>query len=57
MSFCFATPQLTGGGAERVVSVLASKLAELGNDVSIIIYDRRDNEYPTSGLVKKYYLC
>ncbi len=57
IKICFATPQLTGGGAERVVSVLSSTLAELGHDVAIIIYDRRDNEYQTSEAVKKYYLC
>ncbi|WP_026494393.1 glycosyltransferase family 4 protein [Butyrivibrio sp. WCD3002] len=54
---CFATPQLSYGGAERVVSVLAGKLAELGHDVSIIIYDRKNDEYQTSDKVKRYYLC
>lgn len=56
LKICFATPQLTGGGAERVVSVLASTLAEMGHDVAIVIYDRRADEYSTSSMVKKYYL-
>ena len=57
LKICFAVPQLTGGGAERVVSVLSSTLANQGHDVAVIIYDRKENEYPTSDLVKKYYLC
>lgn len=57
IKICFATPQLTGGGAERVVSILASTLADMGHDVAIIIYDRLNNEYATSENVKKYYLC
>ena len=36
--FLFTIRSLTGGGAERVVSVLSSKMAEDGYDVSIICY-------------------
>ena len=40
----FAIGSLHGGGAERVVSVWASALAEKGYPVSIIIYARHENE-------------
>lgn len=41
---CFVIGSLGNGGAERVVSVLANKLVELGYNVSIILYysDRVD---------------
>ena len=42
----FAIGSLYGGGAERVVSVWASALAEKGYRVSILVYSRVDNEYP-----------
>ena len=44
--------QLTGGGAERVVSVWASELAELGYDVGILLSCGAENEYPISDKVK-----
>lgn len=47
-----AVGSLTGGGAERVVSVWANQLAERGFDVSVIVYARRDNEYHISSRVK-----
>lgn len=39
---------LSGGGAERVVSVLASELAEKDYPISVAVYDRKENEYPIS---------
>ena len=42
----FAVSSLHGGGAERVVSVWASALAEKGYRVSVLIYSRTENEYP-----------
>ena len=50
----FAIGSLFGGGAERVVSVWSSALAERGYEVSIILYSRLDNEYPVSDKVKVY---
>lgn len=48
----FVTLSLAGGGAERVVSILSSELAEQGRDVHLILYDRKNNEYPLSSKVK-----
>lgn len=42
----FAIGSLYGGGAERVVSVWASALAEKGYQVSVLLYARCENEYP-----------
>ncbi len=55
--YCFVIPKLSSGGAERAISVFASGIAELGYDVSLIIYKRTPEEYPVSDLVKKYYRC
>lgn len=52
----FLAPKLAGGGAERVVSVLTSALAELGYHVDLILYERRENEYPISDKVKIHLL-
>lgn len=41
-------PHLSGGGAERVVSVWASQLATIGLDVHILVSGRVNNEYPVS---------
>lgn len=49
---CFIIPYVTGGGAERVVSILTSELAEQGYDVSLIKYYECENEYPVSSKVK-----
>lgn len=48
----FAISTLFGGGAERVVSVWASALAERGYRVSIILYSRLENEYSVSDNVE-----
>ena len=47
----FAIGSLHGGGAERVVSVWASALAERGYRVSVLVYARLENEYPISDKV------
>lgn len=52
----FITFSLAGGGAERVVSILGSNLAEEGKDIHLIIYDRKEKEYPISPKVKLYVL-
>ena len=52
----FLATKLAGGGAERVVSVLTSALAELGYHVDLILYERRENEYPISKKVKIHLL-
>ena len=48
----FAIGSMYGGGAERVVSVWASALAERGYKVSVLVYARCENEYPLSPLVE-----
>ena len=50
----FAISSLHGGGAERVVSVWASALAERGYNVSVLVYSRLKDEYPVSDKVKIY---
>ncbi|MBR2722400.1 MAG: glycosyltransferase [Clostridia bacterium] len=42
----FAIGSLHGGGAERVVSVWSSALAQKGYRVSVLVYSRMENEYP-----------
>lgn len=42
----FAIGSLHGGGAERVVSVWSSALAQKGYRVSVLVYSRLENEYP-----------
>ena len=49
---CFVVPSLSSGGAERVVSVLSSELAEQGYPIEVIVYFRNDEEYPISDKVK-----
>lgn len=49
-----ALPTLFGGGAERVATVWASKLSELGYDISFLIYGRCENEYEVNKKVKIY---
>lgn len=52
----FVAPKISGGGAERVVSVLSSSLADMGYQIDLILYDRRCNEYPLSKKVNVYLL-
>ncbi len=44
----FVIRSLSGGGAERVVSILASRMAERGHDVHLILYGRTETDYPLS---------
>lgn len=49
-----AISSLSGGGAERVVSVWAGQLADCGYDVSVFVITRSEDEYPLSNKVKLY---
>ena len=49
----FAITGLGGGGAERVVSVWASQLAEKGYDVGVFTFAKGKNEYPLNSKVKR----
>ena len=44
------------GGAERVVSILASKMAEMGYDVTVLALLKKDCKYPLSNKVKYRYI-
>lgn len=44
---------LAGGGAERVVSSIASSLAEKDFQVSILTYYKEENEYPYSSKINR----
>ncbi len=48
MKILFLSGNLCDGGAQRVISVVASYLAEQGNDVSVLLYSRNEKEYPLS---------
>lgn len=42
---CFVMPNMSGGGAQRVVSVIANRLSTEGYDVSILITNKNIIEY------------
>lgn len=50
----FAVPTLTGGGAERVVSVWAGQLNKIGYEVFILLLCRSKNEYYVDERIKLY---
>lgn len=52
----FVIPKISGGGAERVVTVLSSALADMGYDTHVIIHRHSKMEYPISNNVKLIYL-
>lgn len=49
----FCVHALTSGGAERVVSVWSSKLADVGYDVTVLNYSKAEQEYSLSQNVKR----
>ena len=52
MRILFTIRSLTGGGAERVVSVLSDLLSECGEEVHIVTYKKTDRDYSISAKVK-----
>ena len=52
MKLLFVSGNLTDGGAQRVISVVSSYLADNGHDVSLLLFSRSDKEYPVSENVK-----
>lgn len=52
MNIMFCLGSMMKGGAERVVSQLANKFAEEGNDVSIVVTTLRTQGYKTNDRVK-----
>lgn len=52
MKILFVSGNLCDGGAQRVISVISSKLADMGHDVSLLLYSRNEKEYDISPKVK-----
>lgn len=52
----FVASKISGGGAERVVSVLSSAMANLGYHVDLVLYERKKDEYPISEKVNIFLL-
>lgn len=52
----FVMGKLAIGGSERVLSILASQLAEMGHEVIVLIYNAMPNEYSLDDRVHKYYM-
>ncbi|MCQ2354289.1 MAG: glycosyltransferase [Clostridia bacterium] len=50
----FVTGAISGGGAEKVITILANGCAELGADVSLAILRERHESYAISDKVKVY---
>jgi hypothetical protein len=48
MKILFLSGNLCNGGAQRVISVVSSELAEKGHEVSLLLYSRNEKEYPLS---------
>ncbi len=48
MNILFTVASMAGGGAERVISILANRLAEEGNQVSVIMTAGEQMDYPMS---------
>lgn len=46
--FLFVTRSLTGGGAERVISILSNNLAALGHEAHIVVCARSAHDYPVA---------
>ena len=52
MKILFVSGNLSDGGAQRVISVVASGLAEKGHDVNLLLFSRNEKEYPINEKVK-----
>lgn len=52
----FVSSKISGGGAERVVSVLSSAIADMGYHVDLVLYERKKDEYPISENVNIFLL-
>ncbi len=53
---CFVIPTLSSGGAERVVSILSSTLAEQGKNIYLIVHRHAAIEYPISSKINVIFL-
>lgn len=57
MNILFLSGDLCDGGAQRVTATIASKLAENGNKVSLIVFSKSERDYPVSIEVQTIYMC
>ena len=57
MKILFMSGNLCDGGAQRVISVVTSALAEKGHDVSLLLFSRNEKEYPINDKVKISSMC
>ncbi len=55
-SITFIIGSMTGGGAERVISVISDMYAEYGYDVNLIIFRKTENQYYINSKIKCIYL-
>lgn len=52
LKILFISGNLCNGGAQRVISVVASELAEMGHEVHLLLFARNEKEYPLSPKVR-----
>lgn len=57
MKIVFVSGNLSNGGAQRVISIIASRLAERGCEVSLLLFCRSEKEYPISDKIKVRSFC
>lgn len=57
MRIIFVSGDLCDGGAQRVMSVIANELADLGHDVHLFIFSRSNHDYTVNSKVKLFSLC
>lgn len=51
----FVANSLVGGGAEKVVSILSSKLLERGFEIYVLVHNKTKNSYAMNDNVKVIY--
>ncbi len=56
MRIVFVIGNLTNGGAQRVISVVASRLARQGQEVFLLLFNRSPKEYPLDSRVRVHAL-
>ena len=56
MKICILVGSLTGGGAERVASILANNLYKNKYTVTMVNFEKRENEYYIDNKINRYFL-
>ena len=52
MKVLFVSGNLCDGGAQRVIAVVTSQLAQMGHEVHILLFARNEKEYPVDPAVE-----